>query len=379
MTVTATAVDLTRRARALVESGTTDLAPSVLRVPLAYYRDAATFARERDDVLRTTPLALVASARLPEPHDYVVREVAGTSVLVTRGADGVARAFLNYCRHRGAKPADGCGNARRFTCPYHGWTYDGEGQLVGLPGAQGFEEIDRSEHGLVALPCEERHGLVWVVLTAGATIDVVAHLGPLDDELAGWGLATYEHLTERTFESTVSWKAALEAFAENYHFPYVHGASLIGQNTVADTATFDRFGQHHRLGFPCPWITAIGEDAAPLEGMALIYWIFPNLVLAVSIVGVELIDILPGDDPGRCVVRHGWMASAPAADEATRAGYHELYEAVHRAVRDEDFGMLPQCGEGIRQAQHEHLVIGRNEIGVQHVIRTMAAATGFAL
>ena len=295
------------------------------------------------EVLTTTPLALVASARLPLPAR--LRRARRRRHLGARqpGADGTARAFLNYCRHRGAKPAEGCGNARRFTCPYHAWTYDSEGQLVGLPGARGFEEVDRAEHGLVELPCEERHGLVWVVLTADAPIDVAAHLGPLDDELAGWGLATYEHLTERTFDSAVSWKAALEAFAESYHFPYVHGSSLIGQNTVPDTATFDRYGRHHRLGFPCPWITTIAEDAPPLEGMALIYWLFPNLVLAVSIVGVELIDILPGDDPGTCTVRHGWMAREPATDEATRAGYHALYEAVHQAVRDEDFAMLPSA------------------------------------
>jgi nitrite reductase/ring-hydroxylating ferredoxin subunit len=348
----------------------------MLRVPLAYYEHPST------DLLATTPLALVASARVPAPHDYVVRDVVGTSVLVSRGDDGTARAFLNYCRHRGAKPApDGCGNARRFACPYHAWTYDSAGRLVGMPGAPGFDGIDRAAYGLVELPCEERHGLVWVVRTAGAPIDVATHLGPLDAELAGWGFAGYEHLTERTFESPVSWKAALEAFAENYHFPYVHGSSLIGMNTVADTATFDRYGRHHRLGFPCPWITAIDAGSSPLDGMALIYWIFPNLVAAVSVVGVELIDILPApaDPIGRCVVRHGWMAREPATDDATRAGYHELYEAVHAAVRDEDFGMLPQCGEGIRRGQHDHAVIGRNEPAVQHVVRTLAAATGFDL
>ena len=102
------------------------------------------------------------------PHDYVVRDVLGTSVLLTRDATGEAHAFLNYCRHRGARPAAGCGSARRFTCPYHAWTYDSRGTLVGLPGAEGFDELDRSEHGLVELPSQERHGFVWVVLTAGA-------------------------------------------------------------------------------------------------------------------------------------------------------------------------------------------------------------------
>ena len=110
--------------------------------------------------------------------------------------------------------------------------------------------------------------------------------------------------------------------------------------------------------------------------MSLIYWVFPNLVLAVSAVGTEIIDILPGDEPGTCSVQHGWMATTPAPDDATRAGYLELYEAVHAAVRDEDFALLPSCGDGIRHAQHDHMVIGRNEIGVQNVVRAFVTALG---
>jgi phenylpropionate dioxygenase-like ring-hydroxylating dioxygenase large terminal subunit len=359
---------LIARVRALVEGGTTDLADAPLEVPFSYYRDEALAAREHDEVLMTTPMALLPTCRIPEPHDYVVREVLGISVLLTRDADGRARAFLNSCRHRGARPAAGCGSSRRFTCPYHAWTYDSGGTLVGLPGAEGFDGIDRAEHGLVELPSEERHGFLWVVLTAGAPIDLDAHLGPLDAELARWPFAGSEFLTERSLDSTINWKAALEAFAENYHFAYVHGGSIIGQNTVPNTAGFDTFGVHHRLAFPSPWIATTPDDADPLAALSIIYWIYPNLVLGVSVVGTELIDILP-TEPGSCRVLHGWMATTPAPDDAALAGYHALYEQVHAAVRDEDFAVLPSCGDGIRHAQHDHMVIGRNEPGVQNVIR----------
>lgn len=371
------ATALVGRVRDLVERDTTDLAEHVLEVPLWYYRDDDLAERERTEILMTTPLALAPACRLREPHDYVVRDVLGTSVLLTRDATGEAHAFLNYCRHRGARPAAGCGSARRFTCPYHAWTYDSRGTLVGLPGAEGFDELDRSEHGLVELPSQERHGFVWVVLTAGAPIDVAAHLGPLDAELARWPFATSEFLTERRLDASINWKAALEAFAENYHFAYVHGASIIGQNTVPNTASFDRYGVHHRIAFPSPWITdAPAEVDTPLGSLSLVYWIYPNLVVAVSAVGTELIDILPGEAPGTCTVVHGWMATTPAADEATLAGYRELYELVHAAVRDEDFTMLPSCGDGLRHAQHDHVVIGRNEPGVQNVVRAFTEQLG---
>jgi phenylpropionate dioxygenase-like ring-hydroxylating dioxygenase large terminal subunit len=301
----------------------------------------------------------------------------------------VVRAFLNYCRHRGARPADGCGNARRFTCPYHAWTYDSSGQLDGIPGQEGFAGVDPADHGLVEMPSEERHGFVWVVLTAGAPIDAAAHLGPLDDELARWDYGRYGYLTERELPSPVNWKNALEAFAEGYHFPYVHGQSVIGQNTVANTSVHDAFGAHHRLGFPFTWITALtdapdGESESegvwdPRSQMGVIYWIFPNLVLANSPVGVEVIDILPAGDPVSCVVRHSWLSVTPARTDDERAGYHAIYDQVHAAVRDEDFAMLPSCGDGVRNAQHDHMLMGRNEIGVQHVVRTLAARLDFPL
>jgi nitrite reductase/ring-hydroxylating ferredoxin subunit len=367
---------LLARAKALVDADTTEMAPSVLEVPLTYYRDPEILERERE-LIATTPIAVVPSCKIPNRHDFAVRDVIGTSVLVTRDADGRAHAFLNYCRHRGARVAAGCGSAQRHACPYHAWTYDSAGALVRVPGAEGFAGVDRGDYGLVELPVEERHGFVWAVLTAGASLDVAAHLGPLDEEFSRFPFAKCEYLTEREIAGAVNWKAALEAFAENYHFPFVHSRSLVGQNTLGNTTLFDAFGPHHRLCFPNPWIKdapAVDDYPTPIDFMVFIYWVYPNLVVAVTPVGVELIDILPGDDPGECTLRHGWMASTPAPDDATRAGYQELYELVHAAVRDEDFSLLPTCGDGIRHGRHDHMLIGRNEIGVQNVVRAFSDA-----
>lgn len=181
----------------------------------------------------------------------------------------------------------------------------------------------------------------------------------------------------------MSWKGALEAFAEGYHFPFVHGESLIGQNALPNVAIYDEYGKQHRLGFPFNWIANLDADPGGSwdvrDNMGLIYWIYPNLILANSNVGVEVIDILPAGTPTRCTVRHSWLARVPATTDDQRHGYDMIYDAVHAAVRDEDFAMLPQCGEGVRRGQHDHMVIGRNEIGVQHMINVFAGETGIAL
>ncbi|WP_024441651.1 aromatic ring-hydroxylating dioxygenase subunit alpha [Mycobacterium sp. UM_WGJ] len=375
--------ELTRRALRLVLDKTTEMADDVLRVPLHYYRDAKVTEIEESQILRRTPLAIVPSVQVPAPNDYVVRSVLGDSLLVTRDKDGRSHVFLNYCRHRGAKPACGEGSAARFTCPYHAWTYRNDGKLLSVPGSTGFTGMAKDDYGLVELPNTESHGFIWAVLTVGADIDVEAHLGDVGPDLEALNYTSFGYHDYREFESEVSWKGALEAFAESYHFPFVHGESLIGQNALANTSIHDRFGRHHRMGFPFNWITNLESDANASwdvrDNMGLIYWIYPNIILANSSVGVEVIDILPAGSPTRCTVRHSWLARVPAVDDATRSGYDMIFAAVHAAVRDEDFTMLPQCGEGVRHGQHDHMIIGRNEIGVQHMIRTFADELGIAL
>lgn len=376
--------ELTRRGLRLALDKTTDMASTTLRVPLNYYSDEALADVERAMILRRTPIAVMASAQIPNPNDYVVRSVLDDSLLITRDREGVVHVLLNYCRHRGAMPACGSGSARRFTCPYHSWVYDNTGKLRGLPGKAGFDDIDPDQYGLVELPSEERHGFVWAVLTADATLDLDAHLGALGPELEQWTYQHYQYHDERFLESSVSWKGALEAFAEGYHFPFVHGQSVIGMNTLANTHVYDEFGDHHRIGFPFNWITDLqgtepGDSWDPIQQMGVIYWIFPNLILANSMVGVEVIDILPGSSATQCVVRHSWMARYPATTPEQTELYDGIFAQVHAAVRDEDFAMLPQCGEGVRRGQHDHMIIGRNEIAVQHMIRVMAGRLGVAL
>ena len=211
--------ELTRRALQLVRDKTTEMAPDVLRVPLHYYRDPKITEVEESQILRRTPLAIVSSAQIADPNDYVVRSVLGDSLLVTRDKDGQSHVFLNYCRHRGAMPACGSGSATRFTCPYHAWTYRNDGKLFTVPGNAGFAGMDKADYGLVELPSQERHGFVWAVLSADADIDVDEHLGPMGAELAAIDYASFGYHDVREFESEVSWKGGSGGLRRGIPFP----------------------------------------------------------------------------------------------------------------------------------------------------------------
>ena len=104
----------------------------------------------------------VWTGELPRPGTFVTKSVAGHPVLVTRADDGVLRAFKNACTHRGAQVADGCGEARRLTCPYHAWSFALDGSLAGQPDSYAFDEIDRMTLGLEPLPIADVAGLIAV-------------------------------------------------------------------------------------------------------------------------------------------------------------------------------------------------------------------------
>ena len=178
-----------RRLLGHIDGRTTDLADAMFRNRVSAYSCRERAGLERDRLFRERPIFMGLSTRLPKPGDYLTEDVAGMPVLMTRGADGEVRAFANICRHRGAPVAQGCGNARAFVCPYHGWTYDSAGKLLGTTDKVGFAGIDLASHGLVRLPAAERHGLMFVrpkPIGAGESgaIDIDADLGALVPDLA---------------------------------------------------------------------------------------------------------------------------------------------------------------------------------------------------
>ena len=120
-------------------AGTQDQAAGVVQVPVTNYIDHDRWRTEMDRVFGRLPLVVAASCELRDPHSYIAGEIAGTPYLVTRGDDGELRAFYNMCSHRGAVIVpEGTGTARRHTCPYHAWTYDASGALVGILDADDF-------------------------------------------------------------------------------------------------------------------------------------------------------------------------------------------------------------------------------------------------
>src|SRR5580698_2665527 len=149
----------------MVRTNTRDDAPGLSHAPVSEYFDPKRYDSEVGLLFRRYPVVVAFSAQLRKPGDFVTHNDSGQPILVTRGTDGVLRAFLNVCRHRSAAvETKACGAGKRaFVCPYHGWSYDLTGRLIGISDGAAFGELDHASHGLRSLVVAEKYGLVWVV------------------------------------------------------------------------------------------------------------------------------------------------------------------------------------------------------------------------
>lgn len=344
------------------------MAPAERRQPALAYASQERFERERELVLRSPQLVGYRS-ELPAPGSFCTKTVMDTSVLLTRGQDGRVRAFQNVCAHRQAPVASGCGQAERFTCPYHSWTYNAEGAFVGGPGREGFP-TSMTGARLTELPAAEHSGFLWVGLQPdGGPLDMEAHLGALGPELESWNVADWASVGEKVLDFPINWKLALDTFAENYHFGTVH-RDTFGVFTRSNCALFDSFGPHHRLVFPMKHITDLAdkpeEEWKPLDNLVVIYALFPNIVLSITVVNGEVFRVYPGSGPGHSVTYHQNASLMDLTDEGNRVGAEAVFDYAHGTVRDEDYKLAVDIQKNMMSGVRTDLVFGRNEPGLHH-------------
>ena len=377
-----------------LDAGTTALAEGVMRNHVAVYTDPARLDREWS-MIRGAPQYLGLSSRLPEPGSFATDDATGVPVLLVRDEDGRVRAFLNVCRHRGARVACGQGTGRRrFTCPYHGWTYDDRGRLVGVPERQSFAGVDLAARHLVELPAVEWGGMLWSGLDPSTSLDLEVFLAGLGPELASYGLGDYVHYARRTLARRMNWKMVIDTFLESYHFPVLH-PETVHPLFFANVSLFEPFGPHLREVFPRRTITALRDRSESewdlMTHTAIIYVLFPGTVIVMQGDHAEIWRIFPdGDRTDASLIHLDFHVPEPAVTDSARRHWDRNLDLVLRTVEEEDFptGEGIQAGfeagyragtragtpAGARPAVQAEVVYGRNEPALQHWQRTVTEA-----
>ncbi|MCV7422272.1 aromatic ring-hydroxylating dioxygenase subunit alpha [Mycobacterium yunnanensis] len=215
---------------------TTEGSPALLAtLPGEFYTSPTIFAAEQDEIFEKLWFCAARSGDLANPGQFKKVQVGRESVLVVRGKDGVLRAFLNVCRHRGAALCtEPEGQVKRsLQCPYHAWTYALDGKLIAAPNLASLKDasgegIDRYEYGLVAVALREWLGYAWVCLADDPPSfddDVIGEVTRrLGDPTAvdHYDVASLSVGRRVVYDVAANWKLIVENFMECYHCATIH-------------------------------------------------------------------------------------------------------------------------------------------------------------
>ena len=253
--------------------------------------DPEILALERERVFDRSWIYAGHDSEIPRPGDFATRAVAGRPVIFCRDSGGEVRLLLNTCRHRGARVCrERRGNARRFSCFYHGWSYDNDGRLAAVPGAEAYpESFDRAALGLASPPRLAQYRGFWFACFDAGAPDLAAWLGGareyvdlVVDQSPEGRMEIVRGVQE--YDIRANWKLLVENSFDDYHLRTTHatwleymrdsgvdvraprglmlpkpgvGKDLGNGHAVIDNANF--------RGRPvAAWIPGYGDDARPV-------------------------------------------------------------------------------------------------------------------
>lgn len=366
----------------LMSEGTTAMAEAPLIVPIEKFTDPARLALERKILFRRYPLIVGVESSIPNPGDFFTEDVAGLPVLVVRGQDGVLRAFVNVCRHRGKTLcSESSGNKRSFVCSFHAWTYDTSGCSRTFVDRRGFEGLHLEDYSLIPLPLEIRHGFIWVTPdpSGGQPMDMNEFVGPqLDAQLAALEPHTRFVYDSETTEGQFNWKLGVDTFQEVFHLAFLHKKTL-GKTVLSNITPFEKFGLHHRLTvvrstFP-EMLEKADSERDLFSNAALVYTIFPNTVLVWQLDHWEMWNFYPmGNRDDVCRAKITLILDKKPDNEQLARRWEKNWELTRRTVYTEDFEAASKIQSNMSMNIPPHLVYGRNEIALQEFHRNLDQA-----
>ncbi len=206
--------------------------PAWTRIPYDIYTDPDVYRREQERIFCGPTWNYVAlAAEIPAPGDFKLTEIGEKPVVVARDRDGSIRVLENRCAHRGVQFCrQPYGNAKTFQCPYHLWSYQLDGKLIGVTLRKGIEgkggygpDFDPAEHGLRALRVAERNGVIFASFSD--------EVESLDEYLTPMTIEYYDRVFDGRELRVLgyhrqriegNWKLMIENIRDSYHAGLLH-------------------------------------------------------------------------------------------------------------------------------------------------------------
>jgi choline monooxygenase len=191
----------------------------------AIYWDTDIAALETTQIFQQDWVCPGLAAEIPNTGDYLTYSIAGSPVFCIRDKPGDIRTFSNVCRHRMMKLLEGSGQTNRVVCPYHAWTYDLNGQLIGAGHMEKSTDFDVSKICLPEIRTEIWNGWIYITLNPDAT-PVATALSDLQDVISRYQMQNYVPVVKEEHVWKTNWKLLCENFMESYHLPVAHKATV---------------------------------------------------------------------------------------------------------------------------------------------------------
>jgi glycine betaine catabolism A len=298
---------------------TTSFRHGAQTLPGSYYTAPAVLADEQERIFARAWSCVGRVSSLERTGDYIVREVAGESLILLRDPAGTLRAFFNVCRHRGTRLCSE--NSGHFSgsiqCPYHAWTYALDGRLLGAPHMQEAEGFDRNDYPLHEAALAEWEGFLFVN-PAPDPSPFETTWGPMRGRLSRYSLERLVVGHRVRYDVRANWKLVFQNYSECLHCPTIHpklATVLPYQSGANDLIEGPFLGGYMEIRSPNQSATMSGRACGlPVSGdlpdadrhRAFYYTLMPNLLLSLhpDYVNYYLVQPVSAD---RTVVESEWL------------------------------------------------------------------------
>lgn len=373
-------VEILERLFELKTEKTTDLADAIYHQSALDYVSTDISDQEEALFFRQYPLLICLSCEIPNAGDYHCDDFSGVPIIVVRKKDGGVAAHLNICRHRGARLAcDSGGGLSQLRCPYHSWRYSADsGDLLSIPFEEGFEGVNKSEHGLHQLPVVEHGGLVFVKPTPGEGINVSDFLSEFEPDLLSYGIEGYHHFETRILEAPINWKLVVDTFLESYHISTLH-RDTIAPIIHSNLSVFTPQGDHLRMVAPRKTLNElenVEKDSWDLiRHSAIVYILFPNTIFIIQGDHLETWRVYPGASPSESRMYVSLYTPEATTTESAQRYWGKNMDLLMGTVLEEDFPLAKNMQKDF-SVKKESLIFGRNEPALQYFHQRLSESLG---
>jgi phenylpropionate dioxygenase-like ring-hydroxylating dioxygenase large terminal subunit len=349
-------------------------------LPAWLYHDPEFFSVEMDQVIRPSWQIVCHVSDLPAVGDWHSLDYLGESVIAVRGRDNNVRAFTNVCRHRAMRIVEGSrGCTKKLVCPYHGWTYELDGQLTGIPGKSEYAGLDMGKHGLFPIDCEIWQGFVFVRLESGGP-NVAAMMAPYEHEVLPYRFEDMQALGRVTLRPRpVNWKNIADNYSDGLHIPIAHPGltRLFGKGyQIEAEAHVDRMMGDLIDRPSANWSERLYQSLLPAvphlpdEGQKrwLYFKLWPNVAFDIYPDQVDFMQFLPVS-PTETMIREISYALPDDRREMRAARY--LNWRINRQVNTEDTWLITGVQQGMASSSYTVGPLGESEVCLKSFARKL--------